>query len=68
MTPEYNVGVRVKLSALGKERCPRLSNKTGTLVGPGIYANSVVIVVDGNRTSSTIHATYLESIQDHWFG
>ena len=60
MTPEYTVGVRVKLSALGKERCPRLSNKTGTLVGRGIYANSMVVVFDGNRTSSTIHVTYLE--------
>jgi len=65
MTSKYTVGTRVRLSELGKVRCPRLSKKTGTLVGHGIYVNSVVVLFDGNKTSSTIHIAYLEVLKDH---
>lgn len=65
MKSEYTVGTRVRLSVLGKVRCPRLSKKTGTLVGHSIYVNSVVVLFDGNKTSSTIHIAYLEVLKDH---
>jgi hypothetical protein len=65
MSSEYTLGTRIRLSALGKARCPRLAKKTGTLVGRSIYVNSVVVLFDGNKTSSTIHLGYLEVLKDH---
>jgi hypothetical protein len=54
------VGVRVRMSALGASRCARLANKTGTIVGGSVYANSVSVLFDGNRTRTTIHREYVE--------
>jgi hypothetical protein len=63
MKSEYSVGDRVKLSALGKVRCPRLADKVGTVVGHSVYVSSVVVLLDGNRRSSTIHGAYLETVE-----
>jgi hypothetical protein len=54
------VGVRVRMSALGASRCARLANMTGTIVGGSVYANSVSVLFDGNRTRTTIHREYVE--------
>jgi hypothetical protein len=56
------IGDRVRISALGASRCPRLANKTGTIVGGSIYACSVSVLIDGNKTSSTFHRDYLEAV------
>ena|ERR1700694_5624233 len=58
----FSIGDRVQISALGASRCPRLSNKTGTIVGRSIYVNSVGVLFDGNKSSSTVHCDYLEAI------
>jgi len=54
------IGGRVRISALGALRCPRLADKTGTIVGGSIYNCSVSVLIDGNKTSSTFHRDYLE--------
>jgi hypothetical protein len=62
MKLNFSIGDRVRLSGLGASRCPRLANKVGTIVGSSIYANSVSIRFDGNRSSSTLHGDYIEAI------
>lgn len=62
MKSDFSLGVRVRLSALGAIRCPRLAGKTGTVVGRSVYVNSVAVLLDGNKSPRTIHRTYLESL------
>ncbi len=60
MKSNLAVGVRVRMSTLGASRCARLASKTGTIVGGSVYANSVSVLFDGNRTRTTIHREYVE--------
>jgi hypothetical protein len=62
MKPNFSIGDRVRISALGASRCPRLANKAGTIIGGSIYTNSISIRFDGNRSSSTLHRDYIEAI------
>jgi hypothetical protein len=62
MKPDFTVGSRVRLTALGASRCMRLADRVGTVVGGSVYANSVSIRFDGNKSSSTLHRDYLEAI------
>ena len=62
MKPDFSIGDRVRMNALGAMRCVRLANKTGTIVGRCQYANSVSVRFDGNRSSSTFHRDYVELI------
>jgi len=62
MKQDLLIGDRVQISELGASRCPRLAGKTGTIVGRSIYANSVTVRFDGNKTTSTFHRNYLEAI------
>ena len=61
MKPNFSIGDRVRISALGALRCPRLANKAGTVIGRSIYTNSISIRLDGNRCSTTLHRDYLEA-------
>ncbi len=55
-TAEFKVGARVKLSdAAG----PRLANRHGTVVGAGMYHDAVRVILDGSKTSLTLHKKYL---------
>ena len=54
------IGDRVRISALGAARCPRLANKTGTIVGGSIYTSSISVRLDGNKSSSAFHRDYLD--------
>jgi hypothetical protein len=56
----FSIGERIRISALGASRCPRLAGKTGKVVGRSIYINSVSVLFDGNRSPSTIHRDYVE--------
>ena len=56
----FGIGDRVKMSALGAARCPRLALKTGTIVGLSQYNGSVTVRFDGNRSTTSIHRTYLQ--------
>lgn len=60
---EMPIGTRVTMSELGSVRCPRLAGKIGTVVGRGIYRNSITVLFDGNRTTSSLHRDYLAPAQ-----
>jgi hypothetical protein len=62
MKPEFSIGDRVRMTALGAMRCVRLANKKGTIVGRSQYASSVSVRFDGNKSSSTFHRDYVELI------
>lgn len=53
---------RIKLSALGKERCPRIADKMGTVTRRTPNSSVVRVLFDGNRLSTSIHKDYIESI------
>lgn len=61
----FLIGDRVRISAVGAARSPRLSDRTGSIVGQGIYTNSFVVLFDGNKTTSTFHSDYLEAIKSN---
>ena len=50
MKRDFSLGDRVRLSALGAVRCPRLAGKVGTVIGRSVYVNSVAVVLDGTRS------------------
>jgi hypothetical protein len=60
----FSLGDRVRLSALGAVRCPRLAGKIGTVVGRSVYVNSVVVILDGTKSRRTIHSAYLEVLME----
>ena len=63
MTSDFSIGDRVQLSAFGASRCPRLADKTGTIVGQSsVYVNCARVLLDGNKSPTTVHRDYLEAI------
>jgi hypothetical protein len=56
---ELSAGKRIKLSALGKERCPKLKNHTGIVISKGPHAFRVLI--DGRKMPITLHKSYIEA-------
>jgi hypothetical protein len=63
MTSDFSIGDRVQLSALGALRYPRLADKTGTIVGQSsVYVNCTRVLLDGNKSPTTVHREYLEAI------
>ena len=65
MKSDFSLGDRVRLSALGATRCPRLAGKTGIVVGRSMYVSSVAVLLDGNKSPITIHGAYLEALMGH---
>jgi hypothetical protein len=57
---ELKIGQRVKMSAIGAARSPRLALKTGVVVGFAQYNGSVTVRFDGNKSSTCLHRDYLE--------
>jgi hypothetical protein len=68
MNRDLSLGDRVRLSALGAARCPRLAGKIGTVVGRSLYVNSFVVILDGTKSRRTIHSAYLELLMEHLDG
>jgi hypothetical protein len=62
---DITIGSRVRMSPLGAERCPSLADKLGTVVGGSVYNNSMSIRFDGNKSSVTLHQSYLEVISPY---
>ena len=56
---ELEVGARVRLSVLGKARCPKMKTDTGVIVG-GPIGRGVRILFDGSKTPITMHKSYVE--------
>jgi hypothetical protein len=57
---EFSPGQRIRLSALGKERCPRLS-PTGVVIGQPARSDAVRVLMDGRKTPMTLHVSYIEA-------
>jgi hypothetical protein len=55
----FKPGERIRLSALGKERCPKL-NRTGVVIGPAGRSDAIRVLIDGRKTPMTLHASYVE--------
>jgi hypothetical protein len=62
MMPLIAIGLRVRMSALGAARCPRLADKEGIIVGEGRYSNSLRILFDGSKLPVSLHRDYIEQI------
>ena len=54
------VGVRVRLSDLGRQRMPRYRATTAKVVGFGRSDTRIRIVFDGSRYPVSLHVSYLE--------
>jgi hypothetical protein len=59
--PAPAIGSRVRLSALGMERCPKFKNPTrGIIVGVNLIGTSFRILLDGRKLPVTLHVSYIE--------
>jgi hypothetical protein len=57
--PAFATGQRVRLSALGLERCPRMQGYFGRVTGRG-SGSSYHVLFDGLKTTRQLHHTYLD--------
>jgi hypothetical protein len=57
---ELKVGDRVRLSPLGEQRSTGLRARTGVVKGR-TRGNGYYVLIDGNKTMSTLHRSYLEA-------
>ena len=60
MNDDLKVGDRVRLTPLGEQRNTGLRTRTGVIKGRTKGAGYYVLL-DGNRTTSTLHQSYLEA-------
>ena len=56
----FRQGQRIRLSALGKERC-KLKTDTGVVAGRTNHGNAVRVLMDGRKQPQTLHRTYIEA-------
>ena len=56
------IGTRVKISALGAARNPRLAQKQGTIIGSSRLNRSVRVLFDGRKSPMSLHRDYIEQI------
>ena len=59
----FDVGMRVRMSPLGKERCPGMAGKIGRVlrIGSTRYG-SVTVLFDGNKRGAPLHRAYIEQV------
>ena len=57
---ELGPGKRIKLSELGKQRCPKLKNYNGIVVGKSLHSNAFRVLIDGRKMPITLHESYIE--------
>ena len=62
MKSDFSIGDRVQISALGALRCPGIAERTGTIVGRSAYVNCARVLLDGNKSPTTINLNYLKEI------
>ena len=56
---EFKVGDRVRLSAIGLERSPRMSRNGGVLVGVTISGSAYRVLFDNKKLAILLHKSYL---------
>jgi hypothetical protein len=59
----FKVGDRFKLTALGSQRCPRLTHKVGIITSMNENSSIIGVRFDGNKTSTRLHRDYIEPIE-----
>jgi hypothetical protein len=59
---ELEPGQRIRLSTLGRERCPKLKSHTGVVTGKTEYSAAVRVLLDGHKTPLTLHTSYIEAL------
>jgi hypothetical protein len=57
---ELKPGMRIRLSALGRARSPRMKVHTGVIVGLTDGREGVRVVMDGSKSPITLHESYIE--------
>jgi hypothetical protein len=55
------IGARIRLSKMGKERLRKMTGDRGVIVGKARYSDAVRIRLDGRSTAITLHKSYLEA-------
>jgi hypothetical protein len=58
----FKVGDRFRMSTLGAQRCPRLSNKVGTVTSIIENSQTVCVRFDGNKMPTSLHRNYIEPL------
>jgi hypothetical protein len=58
--PKLVAGSRIRLSALGIERCHRLKNHTGLIISINPSGTSFRILIDGRKLPVTLHQSYVQ--------
>ncbi len=54
------IGSRVRLTELGRLRCPRFPNQPGIVVGYSRFNSAVQVRFEGRKSSVVLHADYVE--------
>jgi hypothetical protein len=57
----FKIGERVRLSELGRQRFRHPSDKPATVVGYSRIGSAVNVIFDGNKSATSLHASYLEA-------
>jgi hypothetical protein len=57
---DLKIGDRVRLTSLGEQRNAGLKTRTGVIKGR-TRGNGFYVLLDGNKTTSTLHRSYLEA-------
>ena len=60
--PGLSPRTRIRMTALGAERCPNLAGREGVVIGAGRYPSTVRVVFDGFRSATSLHNTYIEAV------
>ena len=58
---ELAPGTRIRLSALGRKRCPKMTRHAGVVVAKLDRSDAVRVLMDGNKDPSTLHRSYVEA-------
>jgi hypothetical protein len=53
---------RVRMTALGAERCPNLAGREGVIIGSGQYRSIVRVMFDGFKSPTSLHEAYVEAV------
>ena len=54
--------IRIRMTALGAQRCPNLAGREGVVIGTGRYPSTVRVMFDGFRSATSLHNTYIEAV------
>jgi len=59
---EFEIGDRVRLSALGRERSPKTPDRIGKIVG--VHGSTYKVAMEGKVMPVRLHGSYLKKIDN----